>query len=371
MKNVTKILIAAILIALLFSANQLIAQTWTSLNGPQIAKNIKDITVDNSGSNLYIAENDYLLKSTNGGTAWRATPSTVSGSLVTLCKPDAANIVIASGLNFFKRSVDGGVNWLDITGTLTTNLTPLRLSASSVNTSNMFLGRKYDASTRSVWRSINTDGANWSPCNNFTWATDVYDVAPYPVNIPERNNYMWVCGSDTSGQEVIPKNPSAISYNKGAWFSPDAGVSWVAQPMGTYNLKSIAIVHKAYPDPYHLFVVTSQGEIWKSTNNGVSWLLNYSTSNSARLIRVNNNTTPNTVLLATSTGIYRSLDEGAAWSQANNGLGTDINILSLSIQPLSNTIIIGTANSIYKSTNNGDTWVNVGMKEKSPHKLNR
>jgi photosystem II stability/assembly factor-like uncharacterized protein len=159
---------------------------------------------------------------------------------------------------------------------------------------------------------------------------------------------------------VTPKNSSAISSNKGAWFSPDAGVSWEAKSMGTYNLKSIAILPKPYPSSYHLFVVTSQGEIWKSTNSGLDWSLNYSTSNTARIIRVNQNTTPNTVLLATSTGIYRSLDEGTAWSQSNNGLGTDINVLSLSIQPLSNTIIIGTANSIYKSTNNGDSWINIG-----------
>jgi photosystem II stability/assembly factor-like uncharacterized protein len=358
MKHITKILIVAILIVFLVSVNQVIAQTWTSLNGPQIVTNVKDITVDNSGSNFYIAENDYLLKSTNGGTAWRATQSTVSGSLVTLCKPDAASIVMASGLNFFKRSVDGGVNWTSIT-IVSDNLTPLRLSASPVSTSNMFLGRKYDASTRSVWRSVD-GGANWNSCNNFSWATDVYDIAPYPTNIPERNNYLWVCGSDPSGIEVTPKNSSAISSNKGAWFSPDAGVSWEAKSMGTYNLKSIAILPKPYPSSYHLFVVTSQGEIWKYTNSGLDWSLNYSTSNTARIIRVNQNTTPNTVLLATSTGIYRSLDEGTAWSQSNNGLGTDINVLSLSIQPLSNTIIIGTANSIYKSTNNGDSWINIG-----------
>ncbi len=359
MFRIKKILQLVIAACLFITSTTAIAQTWTSLNGPQIAKNVKDISL--SGDFVYIAENEYLLKSINGGTAWKATPSVFTTPSVVLCKPTDASIVIGSRQNFFKRSIDGGNNWDNvIPSTIADNLTPLRLSASSVNTSNMFLGRKYDASTKSVWRSLN-EGALWEPCNNFTWATDVYDVAPYPVNIPERNNYMWVCGSDPSGQEVVPKNPSAISYNKGAWFSPDAGVSWEAQPMGTYNLKSIAIVHKPYPSPYHLFVVTSQGEIWKSTNNGVSWLLNYSTSNTARLIRVNNNTTPNTVLLATSTGIYRSLDEGAAWSQANNGLGTDINILSLSIQPLSNTIIIGTANSIYKSTNNGDTWVNVGM----------
>ncbi|MDI6803417.1 MAG: hypothetical protein QME58_06180 [Bacteroidota bacterium] len=75
--------------------------------------------------------------------------------------------------------------------------------------------------------------------------------------------------------------------------------------------------------------------------------------------------------LATSGGIYRSLDEGANWSAANNGLGTDINVLSLSIRPSSNTIIIGTANSTYKSTNNGDTWTDVGEMKINPHTLSR
>lgn len=238
-----KILNLVIAVCLLIISTTVIAQTWTSFNGPQISKNVKDISL--SGDVVYIAENDYLLKSANGGTAWRATPSTVSGSLVTLCKPNAADIVMASGLNFFKRSVDGGVNWTIFTGDLPTNLTPLRLSASPVNTSNMFLGRKYDASTKSVWRSINTDGANWVQCDNFTWETDVYDIITYPIGGFNRDAFLWVCGSVPLGQYKSPtQSTSALAVTSGVWQSANSGQDWTQLRMGDFNLRSIAVIHR-------------------------------------------------------------------------------------------------------------------------------
>ncbi|MDI6765377.1 MAG: hypothetical protein QME52_00890 [Bacteroidota bacterium] len=112
MKNVTKhITLFAIVLFCSFAIST--AQTWTSLNGPQIAKNVKDISL--SGDVVYIAENDYLLKSTNGGTAWKGTTANFTTPSVVQCIPDNSNIVIAGRQNFFKRSINGGETWIDVT----------------------------------------------------------------------------------------------------------------------------------------------------------------------------------------------------------------------------------------------------------------
>lgn len=354
MFRINKILQLVIAACLLISSTTAIAQTWVPLNGPQIATNVKDISL--SGNFVYIAEQDYLLKSTNGGTAWKGTTSNFTTPSVVLCKPDNSNIVIASRQNFFKFSTDGGATWGNVTpSTIIDYLTPLRLSASPVNTSNIFLGRKYDVSTKSIWRSLN-EGALWEPCNNFTWATDVYDVAPYPVAGVGRDAELWVCGSNPSGQlKYPPRSISAVSSISGIWYSTNSGTDWQAKAMGDFNITSIAVAHKSTP---YLYAGTSDGEIYRSVNYGVDWAFSKSIGYSIRMIRVNQ--TNGYVFAATENGIQRSINDGADWYEMNNGL-SDRNVQSITIQPNSIDIYAGTATSIYKSTDNGATWVNMGM----------
>jgi photosystem II stability/assembly factor-like uncharacterized protein len=356
MFRINKILQLVIAACLLITSTTVFAQTWVPLNGPQVATNVKDISL--SGNFVYIAEQDYLLKSTNGGTAWKGTTSNFTTPSVVLCKPDNSNIVIASRQNFFKYSIDGGVTWGNVTPSIIIDyLTPLRLSASPVNTSNMFLGRKYDASTTSVWRSIDGGGV-WNYCQNFTWATDVNDIAAYPVGGVGRDYELWVCGSDPNAIPKYPRSTTALASIRGIWYSNNAGLNWQAKTMGDYDLKTMAVVHKASPTDPLLFAATGDGEIYKSSNYGIDWSLNYTSGVTVRLLRVNN--VNNYIFLATNNGVYRSTNEGTNWATANNGLGTDLDVLSISLQPNSNNIVVGTANSLYKSINNGATWQEVG-----------
>lgn len=332
-----------VLISFTISAGA-IAQTWSSLNGPQVAKNVKDVTVDNSGNTVYAADNTYTLKSTNGGTAWRGTATTKDAPLVMLCKPDDAAKVIYSKQNTFERSIDGGQTWTQFGVPLTTNLTPLRLSVSPVNSSKMFLGRVYNSSTTSVWKSID-GGASWGESQNFTYQTDVTDVAPYPVSDGTRDQWLWAAGSGT--------------VSKGLWYSPDAGVTWqfVSGSSGL-DLKSVAVIHKTSPTNPHLYVAKSNGDLLKSTDLGANWSCVLSQSYALRAIRVNKNNSY--IFAATGNGTQRSTNEGDSWGYINSGLGTDLDVLSLAINS-SGTLFAGTSGSMYKSTDNGSTWKNVGI----------
>jgi photosystem II stability/assembly factor-like uncharacterized protein len=54
-------------------------------------------------------------------------------------------------------------------------------------------------------------------------------------------------------------------------------------------------------------------------------------------------------------GIYRSIDNGASWVLINNGLGIDLEIRSIAVS--GQNLVVGTYAYIYVSANNGDTWV--------------
>lgn len=210
---------------------KMMAQTWTSMSGPQVATNVKAISVDNGGTpTVYAAENSFLLKSTNGGTAWRATSQTVSTPLAVVCKPDNSANAVAGGSGFLKNTTDGGTNWTSITGGIIDNLSSVRLTGSQLTSSNMFLGRNYYSSTsKAFWYSANS-GASWTQADNFTANTTVKDIATYPVHDEgetARDDDLWACGSGTS---------------KGLWKSTNGGVTWDAPVLTSNDIYSVAIM---------------------------------------------------------------------------------------------------------------------------------
>jgi hypothetical protein len=212
----------------------------------------------------------------------------------------------------------------------------------------MYLGRNwYDQSNNSIYLSTN-GGGTWNPATNFTFHTDVYDVAPYPVSDGTRDQWLWAAGTAPSGQS-----------DKGLFYSADAGVTWSSiSGASGYDLKSIAVVHKASPNSPHFYAAKSNGDIIKSTDNGANWTAVLSQSFSVSAVRSNNSN--NYVYVATSYGIYRSTDEGNTWPSINSGLGSDMAVQSLAINS-SGVLFAGTTGSLYKSTDNGSTWKNVGV----------
>ncbi|MBI3194029.1 MAG: hypothetical protein HYZ34_06105 [Ignavibacteriae bacterium] len=345
------IAVIAVTAITIFSIQFAKAQTWTSLNGPQVGKNVKDVALSNGATpTIYAADNSYLLKSTDGAASFKATGSVVNTPMATVCQPDNAANVVAGGTGFLWNSIDGGSLWSFKSGYVIDNLTSVRFAVSPITTAQMYMGRNYyNDNSKAFWKSINS-GVDWDRMENFYWNTTIKDISPYPVqDVPQsqRDNILWVCGSGT---------------DKGLWKSNNAGVTWDSPLLDTDNLISVAVMHKAYPSNSHLYVVKSTGEVVKSTNNGADWTPVFAAGNTVRFVRINTNN--NYIYLATNNGVYRSTNEGSSFSQVNSGLGTDINVLSLAVNS-SNVLLAGTTGSMYKSTNNGVTWTNVGIMNSS------
>jgi ligand-binding sensor domain-containing protein len=108
-----------------------------------------------------------------------------------------------------------------------------------------------------------------------------------------------------------------------------------------------------------LFAGTYGGGIFRSTNNGLSWISSNTGLGSlfVRKLTVNGSN----LFAGTEGGIYRSQNNGNSWTEVNNGIPVSA-IFSLGV---ASGVIYASPYSggIYRSTNNGSSWtaVNAGL----------
>ncbi len=366
MEVAMKHLLMYAIVLCLFFAMATHSQTWTSLNGPKLVTNTQAITLNNSGTpTLYVADADYIMKSTDGGTTWKGTISDYTDPVATACKFTDASIVVSTRAGHFRRSADGGSSWNTVTsssGNIQTDLAPLRLtSATASETENyMFLGREYVSGNRAVWRSSNS-GSTWEPSDDFEYVADVYDISTYPANYTSRKNYVFACGVNPSGSQE-QSDPNTVASVNGVFFSPNNGDDWYTKKMGGYNTFSIAILDKGEGNNYYLFGAVKGGTehgVYRSTDGGDSFEEDPVFDDaSVNIIRINSSSSPKAIFLGTDDDIWRSTNDGADWTQVSS-LGSDDDVISIAVSG-SATIFAGTTGSIYKSTDNGTTWTDIG-----------
>jgi photosystem II stability/assembly factor-like uncharacterized protein len=118
------------------------------------------------------------------------------------------------------------------------------------------------------------------------------------------------------------------------------------------------------PTTQDIFAGTSNGGVFRSTNNGDSW-----TAVNTGLTRTNvtalaiNPATRDIFAGTLGGGVFRSTNNGDSWTAVNIDL-TDTFVYTLAINPATRDIFAGTHSGwVFRSTNNGDSWtaVNIGL----------
>jgi len=108
-----------------------------------------------------------------------------------------------------------------------------------------------------------------------------------------------------------------------------------------------------------LFIGTSTSGVFKSTNNGTSWVQknNGLTNSNIISLAINNN---GIIFAGTfEAGIFRSTDHGDSWIEINNGL-SQLNIRSIAFGDSGYTFVCSGptpfTGRVFRSKNNGDNW---------------
>ncbi|SIR01396.1 hypothetical protein SAMN05880574_1522 [Chryseobacterium sp. RU37D] len=118
-----------------------------------------------------------------------------------------------------------------------------------------------------------------------------------------------------------------------------------------------------------MYAVSASGGLWISNNGGLNWNKtqtdNQIPQGSCSSVCIDY-TNDNIIYLSTGDanyysngyGIYKSTDGGNTWSASNSGIGNRMAVEILMSPTDHNTLIAATTDGIWKSTNAGQTWIN-------------
>jgi photosystem II stability/assembly factor-like uncharacterized protein len=163
-----------------------------------------------------------------------------------------------------------------------------------------------------------------------------------------KNKLPYSKGSTITALTVGGNYLFAGTEGSGVFLSADSGSSWNVSNSGLTDLEiySSAIIGS------NILVCTNSG-IFRSTNNGESWILIYGSA-------VNAFEVISGIIFASSTyyGLLHSIDSGSHWTAINAGLPANVYIPSIAMN--GNNIFVGiggTSPGFYRSIDSGATWI--------------
>jgi photosystem II stability/assembly factor-like uncharacterized protein len=322
-----------------------------------ILDHVQTLPFDRSGINnmafgptgvLYVMAHGSIYRSHDRGGTWTWSSAGLGQWVMSVLPATSSVLYAATSVAGVYRSTDGGMSWTSANSGLPLE-TIWALAAVPGSSSVIYAGTEYSGLYKT------TDGGD-------TWAgvavesgsplTRVEAVAIDPL-LPTR---MYVTGS-SAGQD-------------GMWRSLDGGLTWVRLQVpvsnGYRNGKSLAVHPHVAGTVYFL----SGNQVLKSVDGGDTWPSAvpfpglFGGATSIRVHPMNDDW----VFAGTDSGMYRSLNAGASWEQANAGMRA-VSLPHSAAHSVhvdlsdANYVYAGTNGGGSRSVNGGQAWETMGLPE--------
>lgn len=295
---------------------------------------------------LYVATNDAVFKTRDGGSTWTRIPSFSARRVTTLAVDPKFPATVYAGTmgDAVYKSPDGGQHWLP-------HNVGLKEHVSFIN---QFLFHPADSQTiaaaTTVGAYVSRDGGrSWT--EQMTGMTEVHIVVSIAQN--PINTQIWYAGTTGGTYKSIDGMATWKKVNQG--MIPDQ-ILEASMALGV----NVLMVDPEAPDT--VYAGTTKG-LFKTTNGAASWTrIGESLPDQFVSWLAIDPTATNTLYVAGREGIAKSTDGGNTWRSMNKGLST-LNMRMITISSHDpRTLYAGTNGSgLYRSTDGGESWVAVPL----------
>ncbi|MHB8581590.1 MAG: T9SS type A sorting domain-containing protein [Ignavibacteriaceae bacterium] len=192
------------------------------------------------------------------------------------------------------------------------------------------IGNIFSGTNSGVWKSLD-DGNSWTQISSLTITGIVFSVS------------------------IGNNNEVFLGTSNGVFKSTDNGTTFSSINNGLSNTSIVQCIY-ALPNGY-IFACVNYGGIYRSTDDGISWSLNYNITSKIGGLNVMNifPTASGEIYLATERyGILQSGDFGNTWQQHISGL-TQSSFDAITVDK-NNYVYAGSLDGVFISKSNGLTW---------------
>lgn len=326
----------------------LFALLISSLGCQKESESIVSIALHPTNANiLYVATNDAVYKSRDGGGTWERFPSFSARRVTTLAIDPLLPATIYAGTmgDAVYKSPDGGQHWLP-------HNVGLKEHVSFVNqfVFHPALSEEiYIATTVGAFHTRDA-GREWE--ERMSGMKEVHIVTSIAIN---------------------PKDPTILygGTTGGMYRSDDGAMSWKrinnglipeSELMASMALGVNAIeIDRANPDI--VYAGTTKG-LFRTTNKGEQWeRIGQSLMDPFISSILLHPTEPSQLYVGGPKGVWKSSDGGKSWQVVNQGIAT-LNIRALALNTKNPQVLYAGTNGsgLYRSTDAGATWTGVPLK---------
>ncbi|MGH7491443.1 MAG: T9SS type A sorting domain-containing protein [bacterium] len=307
-------------------------------------------------------------------------------------------IAVQYGLSKFYSSEDGGMHWRML-DSLAVEMQSFYLSGSGERYAGAFTGNILYSTEAGKWKQIgppimrgidvldvNVTGTMMAGSTGVLFRASKHEEGWLPR--AWLTNHLWdvvhtsrgtllalvltgsVLRSEDDGQSwqyVSRLNADlrtfAIDSREVLFIGSGSGVFWSEDEGGTWHqvlpdiLRYEGIVKLVVNKQDHLFAVTADGKIFRSTTRGLRWEY-VSTVPAYGASSLGVDSEDRLFVGFRPHGVFRSDQNGAGWQQINNGLDSiDVNDVAVNSN---DDLFVATATGAYASTDHGDNWHRLG-----------
>jgi len=358
--------------------------TWRQL--PRLENRISKLVVDpGQPATLYAQTDPGLIKSTDGGQTWARLP--LSSSRALAIAPSAPNVLYAEASGRLWRSDDRGATWTQKTGSFSSIdlivvdprnadivyfivTTDLWKSASSGASPSMIRNgwppnprvENFAIDPRSpstIYAGTSNDGVFRSRDGGGTWQQAASGLSELAIPSLHRPLY--------EGIREIEVSPAAGSplflthMYRGVYKSDNGGERWHEANHGLIATRVWAVEVDRHA-PSVLYAATYMNGVWRSADSGRHWTPRGLTGRTVTDVAIDPGRR-HVVWAATSTGLYRSGNDGRTWKRRLKLEGTSVSVVV--IAPSNRRFMYaGTfEGGLYRSWNAGRTWTRPDVRE--------